>query len=144
MTMTQLGAVADSATLQAGAWRFPKRNSPADWMIAAGFDLLLIGAKRYLAHNHVLQGREVADILRHGVPFDWAAALQQNRTVLEASGIAIEARSEEHTSELQSLMRISYAVFCLKQKRQNKNKSTTYNEQSTITHTQRVRLYRTD
>src|SRR3546814_4368556 len=28
-------------------------------------------------------------------------------------------RSEEHTSELQSLMRISYAVFCLKQKRQN-------------------------
>src|SRR3546814_9487673 len=29
-------------------------------------------------------------------------------------------RSEEHTSELQSLMRISYAVFCLKQKRYNK------------------------
>src|SRR3546814_3711545 len=28
-----------------------------------------------------------------------------------------EARSEEHTSELQSLMRISYAVFCLKKKR---------------------------
>src|SRR3546814_7929183 len=32
------------------------------------------------------------------------------------------ARSEEHTSELQSLMRISYAVFCLKKK---KNKKTT-------------------
>src|SRR3546814_3106944 len=29
----------------------------------------------------------------------------------------IEARSEEHTSELQSLMRISYAVFCLKKKK---------------------------
>src|SRR3546814_3326950 len=29
---------------------------------------------------------------------------------------ALPARSEEHTSELQSLMRISYAVFCLKQK----------------------------
>src|SRR3546814_8450621 len=29
------------------------------------------------------------------------------------------ARSEEHTSELQSLMRISYAVFCLKKKKQN-------------------------
>src|SRR3546814_7701894 len=29
-------------------------------------------------------------------------------------------RSEEHTSELQSLMRISYAVFCLKQKKINK------------------------
>src|SRR3546814_6846655 len=30
------------------------------------------------------------------------------------------ARSEEHTSELQSLMRISYAVFCLKKKKKNK------------------------
>src|SRR3546814_12851556 len=30
-----------------------------------------------------------------------------------------EARSEEHTSELQSLMRISYAVFCLKKKKKN-------------------------
>src|SRR3546814_5120874 len=31
-------------------------------------------------------------------------------------------RSEEHTSELQSLMRISYAVFCLKKKKYNQNK----------------------
>src|SRR3546814_1376393 len=31
------------------------------------------------------------------------------------------ARSEEHTSELQSLMRISYAVFCLKKKQTNKS-----------------------
>src|SRR3546814_4318501 len=38
------------------------------------------------------------------------------------------ARSEEHTSELQSLMRISYAVFCLKKK--NQKKRTT----NTITH----------
>src|SRR3546814_13250293 len=32
------------------------------------------------------------------------------------AGIAVMERSEEHTSELQSLMRISYAVFCLKKK----------------------------
>src|SRR3546814_2929002 len=32
-----------------------------------------------------------------------------------------KGRSEEHTSELQSLMRISYAVFCLKKKRNNSN-----------------------
>src|SRR3546814_1951165 len=31
----------------------------------------------------------------------------------------VEFRSEEHTSELQSLMRISYAVFCLKKKKRN-------------------------
>src|SRR3546814_9939985 len=41
-------------------------------------------------------------------------------------------RSEEHTSELQSLMRISYAVFCLKKKKQNtKNKLKTYDTHST-------------
>src|SRR3546814_7523552 len=34
-------------------------------------------------------------------------------------------RSEEHTSELQSLMRISYAVFCLKKKKKNKHHNTT-------------------
>src|SRR3546814_4756581 len=39
-----------------------------------------------------------------------------------------EARSEEHTSELQSLMRISYAVFCLKKKIHNK---ATTNQHST-------------
>src|SRR3546814_15401764 len=33
-------------------------------------------------------------------------------------------RSEEHTSELQSLMRISYAVFCLKKKNYNENQTT--------------------
>src|SRR3546814_1076251 len=33
--------------------------------------------------------------------------------------LGTEGRSEEHTSELQSLMRISYAVFCLKKKTQN-------------------------
>src|SRR3546814_7324352 len=38
-------------------------------------------------------------------------------------GKAVEMRSEEHTSELQSLMRISYAVFCLKKK--NKKYKTT-------------------
>src|SRR3546814_7154716 len=37
-----------------------------------------------------------------------------------SSPAARTARSEEHTSELQSLMRISYAVFCLKKKNNNK------------------------
>src|SRR3546814_4654951 len=35
-----------------------------------------------------------------------------------------EARSEEHTSELQSLMRISYAVFCLKKKKEQNHRNT--------------------
>src|SRR3546814_3530803 len=42
-------------------------------------------------------------------PFD----LRIHDTVIVAGGIEVVPRSEEHTSELQSLMRISYAVFCL-------------------------------
>src|SRR3546814_5733045 len=44
------------------------------------------------------------------------SAEKRNRAASEA------IRSEEHTSELQSLMRISYAVFCLKKKKEKKNK----------------------
>src|SRR3546814_6351815 len=49
------------------------------------------------------------------------------RAVGEGGGEEVEAdlRSEEHTSELQSLMRISYAVFCLKKKRQKSNSPST-------------------
>src|SRR3546814_7101722 len=42
---------------------------------------------------------------------------------------APNARSEEHTSELQSLMRISYAVFCLKKKTKKKTKHKKRSEQ---------------
>src|SRR3546814_3438703 len=38
-----------------------------------------------------------------------------------SSSASSKLRSEEHTSELQSLMRISYAVFCLKKKKKNNN-----------------------
>src|SRR3546814_5761909 len=41
-------------------------------------------------------------------------SLQSLADALPALGIVAAVRSEEHTSELQSLMRISYAVFCLK------------------------------
>src|SRR3546814_8815392 len=46
---------------------------------------------------------------------------QDRRSVLISShGTEWPERSEEHTSELQSLMSISYAVFCLKKKKQKK------------------------
>src|SRR3546814_5485555 len=48
------------------------------------------------------------------------------------------ARSEEHTSELQSLMRISYAVFCLKKKNTNQHTSTSHNQQ--ILHPKHISL----
>src|SRR3546814_8149100 len=45
--------------------------------------------------------------------------LGETRVVVDIGEIEIHARSEEHTSELQSLMRISYAVFCLKKQTKN-------------------------
>src|SRR3546814_4143960 len=45
----------------------------------------------------------------------------------------LAARSEEHTSELQSLMRISYAVFCLKKKKHNINRNMKYTASKTPT-----------
>src|SRR3546814_4812599 len=51
---------------------------------------------------------------------DIAAALREavrgRLNILISGGTSSGKRSEEHTSELQSLMRISYAVFCLKKK----------------------------
>src|SRR3546814_8469215 len=45
---------------------------------------------------------------------------------LAGSGKYVASRSEEHTSELQSLMRISYAVFCLKKKNTTAQSNTIY------------------
>src|SRR3546814_9135414 len=42
------------------------------------------------------------------------------------SSALTDSRSEEHTSELQSLMRISYAVFCLKKNKKTNNKDITF------------------
>src|SRR3546814_5528704 len=48
------------------------------------------------------------------------------------AGLVVGRRSEEHTSELQSLMRISYAVFCLKKKKNKQsNENNKLNEVST-------------
>src|SRR3546814_3780577 len=45
------------------------------------------------------------------------AAITQVIDVVDLTATVTQLRSEEHTSELQSLMRISYAVFCLKKKK---------------------------
>src|SRR3546814_7296582 len=49
-----------------------------------------------------------------------AHSAADQRTLLKWAGGGGMLRSEEHTSELQSLMRISYAVFCLKKKKKQK------------------------
>src|SRR3546814_9511546 len=56
-------------------------------------------------------------LLGHGAQPDRAARADGARGGEEYHGV--RTRSEEHTSELQSLMRISYAAFCLKKKKNN-------------------------
>src|SRR3546814_2816589 len=57
----------------------------------------------------------------------WGNAAEARQIIIEAIDRAkqAKARSEEHTSELQSLMRISYAVFCLKKKNKQNRQHTT-------------------
>src|SRR3546814_3763148 len=59
----------------------------------------------------------VGDAELEGDRRDHALRGQQVEDVTQIVAVDAPARSEEHTSELQSLMRISYAVFCLKKKK---------------------------
>src|SRR3546814_6671412 len=101
-----LPAAGDGARLRPGVVRHPRRGVLADGVaVATGGAVRLfpersgarLGSERYLyrhasVHGPAIVRRRPAD----RVPAD---------------------RSEEHTSELQSLMRISYAVFCLQKKK---------------------------
>src|SRR3546814_9418592 len=65
----------------------------------------LVDANGQVVHNQIFENQKAGT-----TSFEWDGK--------DASGNAVPGRSEEHTSELQSLMRISYAVFCLKKKKQ--------------------------
>src|SRR3546814_6853434 len=58
--------------------------------------------------------------------FGWAPISVQGPMGRSAADASLMMRSEEHTSELQSLMRISYAVFCLKKKNNHKTPLTSH------------------
>src|SRR3546814_6381541 len=63
--------------------------------------------QEYHAHMLIWQGQSERTLTEHGEIIDRIEAHDPD---------GAEARSEEHTSELQSLMRTSYAVFCLNKK----------------------------
>src|SRR3546814_10480183 len=60
-----------------------------------------------------IDGATLVALDHHTLDLDMPRSMDLNRVF----AVLGEARSEEHTSELQSLMRISYAVFCLKKKK---------------------------
>src|SRR3546814_2891275 len=80
----------------------------------------------FVHHRH----QHLSPDLRFRRP-DTAGAIGRFGFAEQPDGLA--GRSEEHTSELQSLMRISYAVFCLKKKK--KQKSRKHNNDRTSTYT---------
>src|SRR3546814_4766407 len=91
--------------------RYGVDHTTGDWD-NAGTPLVILGAVLFL------------------VPlafFVWNTCLRQGRTGYSLG----KGRSEEHTSELQSLMRISYAVFCLKKKKKHE-KNSSHREQNNI------------
>src|SRR3546814_2398827 len=75
-----------------------------------------------------------------GVDHNWRPTERWNiRTRVLGSQVR-QPRSEEHTSELQSLMRISYAVFCLKKKNKTIQKKQSIHERMTTIHNKRTTL----
>src|SRR3546814_10340835 len=91
--------------------------SYAEAAVREGWDVTIVSSDKDLMQLI----REPAD----GAPqVDMLDTMKNVRLGLEAVnekfGVTPDLRSEEHTSELQSLMRTSYAVFCLKKKKHTK------------------------
>src|SRR3546814_2783709 len=90
--------------------KFADRYGP--WAVIAGASE---GTGRAFALQLAAQGVHCILLARRVAPLTTLADEIRARYRVEC----VTARSEEHTSELQSLMRISYAVFCLNQKKNN-------------------------
>src|SRR3546814_3060605 len=69
--------------------------------------------------GHASIGHNFSPDCRNRLQYNFWAVVHKIRAV--SSDEMTDSRSEEHTSELQSLMRISYAVFCLTKKNKNTN-----------------------
>src|SRR3546814_10377257 len=105
----------------------------SDWSSdVCSSDLLTATEGRQLPKGFLGASRAAVDRLARGIDRSADLGAQRRHGNRDADGddrqdegifgrgrAALVLRSEEHTSELQSLMRISYAVFCLKKKTDN-------------------------
>src|SRR3546814_10097481 len=88
---------------------------------------------RRLGVRKLRTGLSWADWFRPGA-LEW---FDRQMEALEEFDVTLTFRSEEHTSELQSLMRISYAVFCLKKKTKTQAEDTDAQQENTVVITYR-------
>src|SRR3546814_4694482 len=81
-------------------------------------------AQRGIASTPSVGASALAVAPGRGTADELLASVDSGLFVTSMAGLhsGVNPRSEEHTSELQSLMRNSYAVFCLKKKKNNKQK----------------------
>src|SRR3546814_3055239 len=91
-------------TLTLSAWFFPLRLPP-------------VGTRRTMLVDFWKQQRKFPMFALPAATINTVSAQLPVLIVASRFGTEFAGRSEEHTSELQSLMRTSYAVFCLKQKK---------------------------
>src|SRR3546814_6901707 len=102
---TAFARIEDEAVAASAAGHDVAARAAGDQVVARpGVDRVIA----FLAQNDVISAAGIDRVIAARA----AAFLRQFRII----GADIGDRSEEHTSELQSLMRISYAVFCLKKK----------------------------
>src|SRR3546814_2467429 len=87
--------------------RLPPRSTRTDTLFP--YTTLFRSVQHHVVIDHAVAGLAACPHLRQ----------QEGRARHAFHAAGDHDRSEEHTSELQSLMRISYAVFCLKKKKQN-------------------------
>src|SRR3546814_6310170 len=95
----------------------PVRSSDFNEMLATGLVPMSIGRKGF---------RRDVELLRYIGEHRSGRDFARFQRTARPSHSEQEHRSEEHTSELQSLMRISYAVFCLKKKKNKKTNTQTH------------------
>src|SRR3546814_1561728 len=95
-----------------------RRNPPQGFRIVQGLELVPPRTAQ-LAGTHGSQGEEAQRKARHRAGVILFGIANHLSELLDVGN---RGRSEEHTSELQSLMRISYAVFCLKKKKKQNTK----------------------
>src|SRR3546814_4770150 len=104
--------------------REKKKNKRSQMRLQGNYRCPKLVLDRFAGHLKAIgnfQGRKIFSIIK----LKYLAAL---------AGKGTNERSEEHTSELQSLMRISYAVFCLKKKKQHYNIQSITPKSTTIRH----------
>src|SRR3546814_4374455 len=96
------------------------------WVFMAGSWALVIWCVGNLQHQRpAAMGRKSLIAWQGAAPAGWPPGWHARAVDWRLRGALAwkpTPRSEEHTSELQSLMRISYAVFCLKKKKENTQK----------------------